>query len=110
MSRNETIPISEYYEGQRRKLIITIIRSDQEDPITDICTNKDTLKLKSYDTRRVGRPRFNWREYGLKHYWEYLIEKHLTHRRGQDFSFDNREHVALIQQAVHNGWGQDGDV
>ena len=56
---NHIIKISDYYEMQRRRLIIEIITKDATDPITNICIDRDTLHLKSYDTKRVGRPRFN---------------------------------------------------
>jgi len=100
------IPISEYYEQQRRKLIIAVLRSPQTDPITDICVDKSTLKLKDYETRRVGRPRFNWWIHGLHNYWAYLTRKYLPHYRTQEFSIENREHLVMIELAANNGWGQ----
>ena len=59
------IPISEYYENQRRKIVIEIITQDESNPITSICIDTDTLKLKSYNNKRVGRPRNNWWEQAI---------------------------------------------
>ena len=57
--KKEIIPISEYYEQRRRKLIAEIVMSTDGDPIGDICVDRNTLRLKDHGARRVGRPRNN---------------------------------------------------
>ena len=54
-----TTGVSDYYEKRRRMLIAKVIAADPDNPITEICIDRDTLKLIDQDVRRVGRPRNN---------------------------------------------------
>ena len=103
--KKHIIPISDYYELQRRKLVVAILNEDQDNPITDICINKATLELKSYDERRVGRPRHNWWSFGLKQYWEYVTRTHLQRFYGVEFDSDNNDHIAVIHEAANTRLG-----
>jgi len=63
--------MSEYYELQRRRLIIKILNAPQTDPIKSICIENDTVKLKEYTGKKKwGGQRHNWWIYGIKNYWK----------------------------------------
>ena len=81
------------------------VQTDQTDLIADICIDTTTLALKDYGTRRVGRPRYNWWEHGLQHYWDYLTKEPLHQYNGHAFSQTNRAHAELLKQAAHDGVG-----
>ena len=95
------IPISEYYESQRRKFIIEIITTENEDPITSICIDKETLKLNSYNSRRVGRPRNNWWTQAIANYWNYLRQTGYISIMEEDFNWTNEQHIQT--DAAYNG-------
>ena len=103
--KKEIIPISEYYEQRRRKLIAEIVMSTDGDPIGDICVDRNTLRLKDYGTRRVGRPRNNWWNCGIKQYWEYLQQFHIMEIRGQQYDENNIRHVQHVKEAIVQGQG-----
>ena len=99
------IPISEYYEQQRRKLITEIIDATRDDPIKKVCVD-DQLHLVEHDGKRIGRPRNNGLINAVLNYWEYL-------RRNQfkgismEFNFNNPAHVATIKRAVEQQFGRE---
>ena len=105
--------MSEYYEKQKRKLIINIIikqpteigqESDTHDPIKTAYTGP-TLKLNEYSKKVVGKPKYNWWIKGLEAYWEYIAQNKLTTYEGQQLQWNSKKHMEIIQLAAMAGWG-----
>jgi hypothetical protein len=103
--RRKVIPVSECYEQRRRILISKVIKSETDNPISDICIDRDNLKLHHHDIRRVGRPKNNWWICGIANFFEFISKEHIVDLRGQVFSFENQVHVQAIKTAVDRGWG-----
>ena len=100
LRKKEIIPISKYYETQRRKLIITLITSDEDDPIANICVNKETLTLKDYAKWRIGRPRNNWWKRGIEEYWSFLTQHHFPDKRGAPIEVETLKDCAARDLGV----------
>ena len=102
--RKQIIPISEFYEIQRRKLIISIINAPADNPVRQVCAD-DALRLIEYGVRRVGRPRHNWWIHGLQQYWKYATEHYAPALVHTTFNIDNQEHTHFLVQAASQNWG-----
>ena len=95
-SRKEIIPISKYYEDQRRKLVVQIINAPQADPIRG-ATADANLRLIEYSTKRVGRPRNNWWTFALNQYWDHIIQQYHPELRGTALNLDSNQHIDILQ-------------
>ena len=95
--KRSIIPISEYYEQQRRKLFIEIVTRNLDDPIRGACCDEN-LQLIEHGKKRVGRPRNNWWEHTLINFWDYLRKEHNVEYRYTALDRRNPIHINALKQ------------
>ena len=91
------VPISQYYEERRRKLVVEILNGEADDPISNICIDRSTLELRDYQSRRVGRPRYNWWIFGLNNYWNFLKTHYFRQYRWTELNLGNTQHINTLR-------------
>lgn len=63
------LKVSDYYDIQRRTLIVDIINRCPDDPVRSITLETEGLKQVGYGFSQVGGPRNNWWDKGIAEYW-----------------------------------------
>ena len=98
----QIIPISDYYEIQRRKLIIDIIQATNDNLIRRICADLN-LELVQYTGKRVGRPQNNRWIIGIVKFWEFLRRRQTyIAYRWTTFDSNSHDYIAVQYQAAHD--------
>ena len=95
----QLIPISEYYEIQRRKLIIEIINTTTDNPIRGVCADHN-LQLIEHSGKRVGRPRHNWWTNAINKYWVHIRKYQCERLRRTEYDATSNEQINIIKQAA----------
>ena len=99
--------MSEYYEEQKLKLLIDTRQKRNSDVGGQIVLNGNHLHPIEHETKRSGRPKFNWYLNALDKYWLLLKTKYNQTYRYEPLNLSNINHTNLILQAADEGWGID---
>ena len=104
-NRKLIIRMSHFYEEQRRALIVETIRNRHCTASGEIMIEGDTLQLKSYSFKRVGRPRKNWYQLGIEKYWDYLRDTHYAEHKYDPLNMNNTTHISKLIFAAEQSLG-----
>ncbi len=75
--------------------------------VGQIVINGDNLHLIEHETKRSGRPKFNWYLNALEKYWQLIKTKYKPEYRYTPLNINNSSHTNLILKAADEGWGID---
>ena len=99
--------MSEYYEEQKLKLLIETLQKRNSDVVGQTVLNGNNLHLIEHETKRSGRPKFNWYLNAIEKYWQLIKTKYNQAYRYEPLNLNNISHTNLILQAADEGWGID---
>ena len=93
--KQDIVPMSVFYERQRRNAVKEIIAAEMNNPIRSVCANEN-LRLIEHATKRIGRPRNNWWVQALTNFWNYLREQRIPAYRYVDLDVSNPDHISIL--------------
>ena len=87
---------------RRRKLLLyqSIVKLRPRDPMKGVVLDPETLRPRTYERKRVGRPRLNWAAETSREYWAAIRTVLPEHFRGRELNFDNPQHAQAIREAA----------
>ena len=88
--------MSEYYEKQRKKLLIEILNGNEDDPTGHFIKQGNNLALIEYNKKRSGRPKYNWYLHALEKYWSYLYTNNRRVEMTRTFDIHNKVQTKII--------------
>ena len=85
------IIFSDFHNQRKAKLLGHIIRSNEEDPLSQITLQPNTAERPTLGKRRVGKPRQNWVKQTKKDIWAKTLNKlsPYTETKQQDLEIYN---------------------
>jgi hypothetical protein len=96
-------PIQRFSETyRRRKLLLyqSIVKLHPRDPMKGVVMDPETLRPRTYEHKRVGRPRLNWAAETSREYWAAIQTFLPQHLKGRGLNFDNPRHAQAIREAA----------
>ena len=92
-------------KGKRNLLIEIIIIGRSREITSKRVIKQDTLKLIEYETKRVGRPRYNWYLSAIEAYWDKIKTEHKREHRFTPFDINDTEQCKVIIESAEERWG-----
>ena len=84
----------------KRQLLIDIMNGRNSEITSKTVITQDTLKLIEHETKRVGRPRYNWYVSAIDKYWDNIKTEYKREHRFAPFDIGNEVQCKIMIQAA----------